>query len=98
MEIRTLFTGDQVRYNNHKQFDDNGKVYDLFGKIGEVIGHVQNSSSIIVDFNGDAYRVHPDNVVKHSYHSGDDHRMRQIERKWKTHDEGGKKQKRDQGT
>jgi hypothetical protein len=84
--------GDFVRYVGSKRFsDEEGGAHSLNGKIGEVLRKVQNADDeLVVDFGGTAYVItNLNNLARHSHKAGDEHRMQQIERKWKTSENSG---------
>jgi hypothetical protein len=97
--IRALFQGDHVRYTGGKTFlDDDGELLNINGSIGEVIGHVANTSELVVDFKGYSFVIHPNNLKRQSFSGDDEHHLRQIERKWKVSDDdkGSKKRNKNQ--
>jgi hypothetical protein len=90
MEHRTLFLGDHVRYTG-------GKHSEINGKIGEIVGHVSNTSEVVVDFLGENFVFLPEDLKAASFNGGDEHFQRQLERKWKVSEENkGKKRGKDQ--
>ena len=89
MTAQTFLPMDFVRYVG-------SKLRSVSGKVGEVVRKVQNTDELVVDFGGSAYIVDASDLARHSHKVDDDHRMRQIERKWKTSDASNKKGKKDQ--
>lgn len=87
MQSKMFLQGDFVRYTNNKQFEnDDGSLLSLNGKVGEVVGRINNTDGIVVDFGGNAFVVSPEHIEVQSW-KGEDGNIRALERKWKTSDE-----------
>jgi hypothetical protein len=80
--------GDHVRYVGGKSFSGkDGAIVSLQGAIGEVVGRVQNTDHLIVDFKGTSYRIAPDNLVHQVWNDSEEKHIRALDRKWKTTDD-----------
>lgn len=88
---KTFLMMDHVRYvGGHSFKNDDGTQLNLQGAIGEVVGRVQNSKGVIVDFKGTAYVINPEHLEHQAYNDSEEKHNRALDRKWKVNDDAKK--------
>ena len=75
----TFLQMDHVRYTGNSP-----SLNEIRGGIGEVVGRIQNTNGIVVDFKGTAYVIDPQHLEHQAYNDAEDKHIRALDRKWKT--------------